>query len=352
MLSLITGVPGAGKTSNTLWEFLQDKSGRPKFCTPIRGFDPILHGVGELESLDHWQDLPDGSLVLVDECQQYLRPRKTGGQVPDWIAAFETHRHRGFDFWFITQNPGLIDSHVRKLVQSHVHFHRAFNTKASTRYEWEQIQPNPDLEGVKAKGLSRRVTPNSEVFKVYESTVLDTHKARLPWKWIITLGVALAVVLAVFLYMRHWAAGLGASQGIEPAPAAAVAGSGGVGFAAPPALSHSSIEAMIPRVPGMPWTARQYDDLTQPTDFPRIAACVQSPRSGCNCYTQQATRLDIPWHVCSNIVKQGIFDPWLAGRGADRPGLSNGPVSEPRSLAVGVPSAVAVGSDTDYPAPL
>lgn len=346
MLSLITGVPGAGKTSNMLWDFLQDTSGRPRFCTPIRGFDPIAHGVGELDTLEHWQDLPDGALVLVDECQQYLRPRKSGGVLPDWIAAFETHRHRGFDFWFITQNPGLIDSHVRKLVQSHVHFHRAFNMKATTRYEWEQIQPNPDLDGARAKALSRRIKPNSEVFKVYESTVLDTHTSRLPWKWILTLGGALLFIVAVAVYLRFWMAGLGHVDK-APAPAAAVAGAvvpavaGVAGVGGVVSGAHSTVSSMTPRVPGMPWTAPQFDDLTVPTDFPRIAACVQSRRTGCRCYTQQATVLDVAPQVCQVVVTKGAFDPWLSGRGSDRPGLSNGPSadSKPSQLAV-LPSAL------------
>lgn len=343
MLTLITGVPGAGKTSNTLWEFLQDTSGRPRFCTPIRGFDPIANGIGDLPSLEHWQDLPDGSLVLVDEAQQYLRPRKIGGQVPEWVAAFETHRHRGFDFLFITQNPGLIDSHVRKLIQSHVHYHRAFNLKGATRYQWEQIQPNPDLDGARAKALAKRVKPNPEVFKYYESTVLDTHKPKLPWKWILTLGGALLVVVAVGIGITQWMHRLGNKGKSE-----VVVSAGGAPVVAstpqsiPAKLAPMSIQGMTPRISGMPWTAPQYDNLTEPTDFPRIAACMYSPRTGCNCWTQQATPIETAFPVCMEVVKKGMFDPWLTGRADDhdRPGLHNGP--DPKAFSKEAPKVASV----------
>ena len=64
----------------------------------------------------------------------------------------------------------------------------------------------------------------------------------------------------------------------------------------------------------MPQTAPIYDQLTPPTDFPRVAACMTSKSKGCHCYTQQATPLDIPETACEVFVKVGTFDPWLSGR--------------------------------------
>lgn len=49
MLVLVTGSPGAGKTSNMLWEFLKnpDYADRPKFCSDITDFDRAAHGIGD-----------------------------------------------------------------------------------------------------------------------------------------------------------------------------------------------------------------------------------------------------------------------------------------------------------------
>jgi len=336
MLTLVTGMPGAGKTSNTLWAFLQDTSGRPKFVTPISGFDPIAHGVGELDSLEHWPDLPDGSIVLVDEAQTFLRPNH-GKTVPGWLADFETHRHRGFDFFLITQHPGLISSHVRKLVQKHVHYHRPWNLKTATRYEWEQIQPNPDLPTARKTGLSKRIQPNKAVFDVYNSTVLDTHKAKLPWKWIITLVVALLIIAVIAAGFLQWKRSLspvpGQVQNAVPGQVQnAVPGQvqnavpGQVQNAVPGQVDKKAITIndLLPAVSGLAWTAPIYANITEPTDFPRIAACMSSARSGCTCYTQQATPIDVAPAVCGAMVSRGTFDPWKSGR-VDVPGLANTP---------------------------
>lgn len=71
MLYLVTGANGAGKTLNTLkWvRERQIKEGRP-VCHNGR-FEPVENG--ELSTwkkidIQKWQDEPDGTIFLVDEC--------------------------------------------------------------------------------------------------------------------------------------------------------------------------------------------------------------------------------------------------------------------------------------------
>lgn len=322
MLILITGSPGAGKTSNTLWDFLHnpDYANRPRFCSDISGFDRALRGIGDLDALDNWEALPDGSVVLVDEAQRFLRPRSSR-QVPDWIGAFETHRHRGFDFLFITQHPSLIDSHVRRLIGRHVHYHRPFGLKTASRYTWEHCCESPDEYNFR-KAVRERVAPNPEVFSLYKSTVLDTHKRRLPWKMLVIGGLAAAVAVGGLAYpfLFYGSKAAAVADPAPSSPAAPVVSPAG-GSAAPVNLTpHSGSRAfssadLVPRVRGMPWTAPVYDHLTEPTDFPRIAACISSVR-GCHCYTQQATPVDVDAVMCRRIVREGVFDPWLSSRSA------------------------------------
>lgn len=325
MLILVTGSPGAGKTSNTLWDFLHnpDYLNRPRFASDIPDFDRALHGIGDLDALDNWQDLPDGSVVLVDEAQRFLRPRSSR-QVPEWIGAFETHRHRGFDFLFVTQHPSLIDTHVRRLVGRHIHYHRPFGLKTASRYTWEFCCESPDEFNFK-KAERSRVSPNPEVFKLYKSTVLDTHKRRLPWKMLVIGGLALVAVVGGLSYpFLHY--GKVAKSSSSPAANAPSSVPGTTGRApqdlapsvdlAPAARSERTITDYVPRLDNMPWTAPIYDHLTEPTDFPRIAACISSALS-CHCYTQQATPVSVPVSMCLQIVKEGIFDPWQSGRSAN-----------------------------------
>lgn len=316
MLTLITGVPGAGKTSNTLWDFVNSPTTRPRFVTPITGFDPIKHGLGELDSLEHWQDLPDGSQVLVDEAQQFLRPRSSR-QVPAWLAGFETHRHRGIDITLITQHPGLIDSHVRKLVGKHIHYHRPFGLKNATRYVWEIVQENPHLPAARKAGEAVRVKPNPKVFSLYTSTVLDTHKAQLPWKWISTAAIGLCVLLlGVSYFFNFISSKQKTAEAAKSVPVVAQVAAPGQAPSPDYGLGNRQFAAsdLSPRIQGMQWTAPFYDGLTQPTDFPRISACIASNRPSCNCFTQQATPIEVPASVCYRIVENGAFDPWQTGR--------------------------------------
>lgn len=316
MLVLVTGSPGAGKTSNMLWEFLKnpDYANRPKFASDIPDFDRAVHGVGNFDAIETWQDLPDGSLILADEAQRFLRPR-SGRQVPDWLGAFETHRHRGFDFIFITQHPSLIDSHVRRLIGRHHHFHRPFGVKNSIRYTWEYTQENPCAFTYK-DAIRKSIRTNPEVFKLYKSTAVDTHKRQLPWGKLAILGLGVLMVLG----------GLGSTfyQTSKPKKESTTQQQTETKQQNAPLVSFQSpVEGqvktftpadMIPRDKTLPWSAPYYDQLTQPTDFPRIAACIESKSKGCSCYTQQATPLEIEASLCSAIVKRGTFDNWKTQR--------------------------------------
>ena len=72
---------------------------------------------------------------------------------------------------------------------------------------------------------------------------------------------------------------------------------------------------MQPRMAGNLYTAPVYDQLTAPTDFPRVAACMSSEsRGSCNCYTQQGTAIDVPKSACLVFVAHGAFDPWFTSR--------------------------------------
>lgn len=78
-------------------------------------------------------------------------------------------------------------------------------------------------------------------------------------------------------------------------------------------------ESIKPRIEGLAWTAPVYDRLTAPSDFPRVSACMYAKSSGCDCYSQQATPVDVPEVACLVFVKTGSFDPWLSARSGRSP---------------------------------
>lgn len=328
MLKLVTGLPGAGKTSNELWDFLHNKDyeNRPKYCTPIKGFNAAEHGVTEIEHINVWRDLPDGCVVIVDEVQRFCGT-DLGREAPDWVQDFAVHRHTGKDFVFITQSPMFIHPFARKLANPHVNYHRPWNMKG-VRYTWEGVQNDPSSKAAKNAGQSQLVKTDPKVFTLYTSTVLDTHKAKPPYKIIATIAIGSLVAISGFIYALFFIMGLmkgGTSQATHVAETAAIAATSQAasvpapnGFGVPASGPKEPVwteETMKPRVSSMPYTAPVYDGLTTPTDFPRVAACMSSESRGtCNCYTQQATPVDVPYSACVVYVRHGSFDPWLTGR--------------------------------------
>lgn len=323
MLKLVTGLPGAGKTSNELWDFLHAKEyeGRPKYATPIKGFIPSNHGVTPLDHIDQWRELPEGSVIICDEVQRYCGT-DLGTTPPDWVQDFAIHRHSGKDFILITQAPGFLHPFARKLVQPHVNYHRPYNAKRVMRYSWESVQSDPSSKTSRNTGQSSMVKTDPKVFELYTSTVLDTHKTRLPMKSIVILGLAVLIFLVCAGFAVKFV--LGMTQAHEPQanPATTAAVVHASAPAVPPGFLPKgdskpvwTQESVKPRITGQPYTAPVYDQLTTPTDFPRVAACMSSESRGtCNCFTQQATPVDVPASACHVFVKHGSFDPWLSGR--------------------------------------
>lgn len=351
MFKLVTGSPGDGKTSNELWDFLHapEYANRPKYCTPINGFEPEKHGVTAIEHISVWQDLPDGSVIFCDEVQDYAGTDLPKVE-PEWVKQLARHRHRGFDFICTTQSPMFLHSFVRKLAKPHVHYIRPWNMKG-IRYSWESVQGDPNSRTAKNTGVRTPVKPNPAVFQLYTSTVLDTHKSRPPYKVFAALALALLVLVGGGGWATYRVMHMG-DQFKPPADGPLPTSVSGSTTAIPasalqqpnttpvnsPVWTRESIE---PRVPGMPESAPVFDKLTEPTDFPRVAGCMTSKSRGCHCFTQQATPLDIPEQACEVFVKVGTFDPWLSGRKQRR-------IDEQRPLQPQVdPELVAQAKATD-----
>lgn len=334
MLKLVTGLPGAGKTSNELWDFLNNReyAGREKFCTPIKGFNAAEHGVTQLEHIDKWQELPEGSVILCDEVQRYCGT-DIGREAPQWVQDFAIHRHSGKDFIFITQAPGFLHPFARKLVQPHVNYHRPYNLGRVMRYSWESVQNDPASNTARNLGQSSMVKTNAEVFKLYTSTVLDTHKARPPIKTLAILAAAILIAVVAFFYVFKYVKHFTSDPEIQQTPAAqqAVIRAAADPVSIPVNTGENKpvwTEAnMKPRQPGLLYSAPIFDGLTAPTDFPRVSACMSSESRGtCNCYTQQGTPIDVPQSACLVYIKHGSFDYWLSGR--KQQGQQSSPVPE------------------------
>ena len=327
MLHLITGVPGAGKTSFTLSDFLAIEN-RPKYATPVNGLDYAKHNIEKIDSLEEWVHLPEGSVIFCDEAQQFLRPKRKDAVSPEWVTEFETHRHRGLDFYCTTQHPMFIDIHFRRLVGEHVHYHRAYGSRLIAQRKWQRCIDDPNDYHAMQEAEIKHLTLPKHIFKEYKSTTVDTHKFKVPRKLVLALSVLL-LLAGTSAYLASGFLGKAAdnvakskddkqTQG-QFSPVASQNQSTGLYGAS---LSNAddkplTIADMTPVLPTMPYTAPYYKDVAQPVTFPRFAGCMRSyhkmlQKEVCRCVTQQGSSLSVPLDQCSAVVDgDGMpFDPF------------------------------------------
>lgn len=312
MITLITGQPGAGKTLyglNYVREWAE-KEQRPVYYNGIN--DLKLPWI-EFTPGEDWHTCPDGSIIVIDECQRVFRPRGTGGQVPPHVVLLETHRHRGIDIVLVTQHPMLADTNVRRLCGRHFHVVRAFGAKKATVHEWAEVREQCDKQ--RTGSIRHDFFYPKSSFQWYKSAEIHTHKARIPPRVFMLLIIPLLLGL-VGWYMVNWYEGrskesstnplsLGATKQATSASVLTVGGRSQNAASDPMQWFYDR----VPRVSTMPHTAPMYDNVTQAVEAPIPAACV-STGSKCQCWSQQATLMELDEKACRGIVKTGYFVAW------------------------------------------
>lgn len=314
-----TGLPGHGKTLYTLHEVRRwaEKEGRTVFYSGIP--ELTIPGWVELEDATKWHECPPHSIVVIDEAQKVFRPRGNGSAVPAHVSAAETHRHGGIDAVLITQHPLLIDGNIRRLADKHRHIIRAFGSPYATVHEWPQVMDQPQKVGSRKDSIKTQFRYPREVYSWYKSAEAHTYKTKIPAKVWAVLGLFVALGVGGY-QVFNWIKG-GAMLGSDSQVATAV------DAVAPGAATNTVrvserrqvraqkttaewLQEQQPRVGGMPHTAPLYDRITEPVRAPFPAACYEAKSTGCRCYTDQATRIDVQLEVCRAIVKGGFYVAW------------------------------------------
>lgn len=324
MYLLITGKPGASKTSHALDMVINDTrlapsdgSKRPVFYRGIRQLDPSL---GWIELSDQeafsWSDhVADNAVVIIDEAQQIFPTRGPSRPVPEGVQALETHRHRGLDVIFITQDPGLLDNNARKLANEHYHFERPYSAAYCIEYHSGTGFFNPNNKGELSQLPKRRRPLPKSVWGLYKSAEAHTHKFRIPKILIVLPLLVVAIIFMVWLAVRGITGMDENIMELSPnQPAATQQQPAGVYLGTQPNKEKTWSELLTPEIPSVPYTAPIYrGKATEVKSVPRLAACIESRRTGCRCYTQQGTPIaGVTPSMCANHVKNGSFDHLIA----------------------------------------
>lgn len=353
MLYLYTGVPGAGKTLHMVSQLHKDPQfkERPLYVDGITDLDPeaIPHNaLPEGCNGSNWhQWLPEGSILIIDECQRYWRPRPNGSAVPPAIQALETHRHKGIDIYFLTQDPKKIDSQIRNLIEVHKHF--SMSALGIRRcFEWRNKVGDHNS---KADIKTALVTPyflDESVYDFYTSAVQHNQVKAKKSKLVYVLPAAF--VFGIFLVGFSVYRGLtyktrqAEKQQIEQQQQKEEQNEQNTiskdqiksdiknglisGFTPKTASeantnndpSHNSQrtpteEDFKPQVEGQPWTAPVYsahNSISNIKTMPYPVACIVETRTRkCTCWEEQGTKIKgMSKELCIDFAENGIYNPY------------------------------------------
>ena len=338
MITLITGVPGSGKTLSVVSDLAKkvkkewaDRKifthGIPELTIPTEKI-PEGHKINDMNV---WLQYPEnnGSVVIIDEAQNIFPPRSSGSKTPELVEWLHVHRHSGVDIILITQMPGRIDKQVRDLVGAHYHIH---NTPLGVRmrYFWDYCENSPKSGMKNARPEVYKF--DKKAFGLYKSaeihTKVKTPKSRVLW----VIPVAL-VVFGFAAYMGYsLLSGLGSSEKVasENTSVPSVVdiksddlkkgvkdksvqvGNEMGGQIAPNQNKNLTEEMLKPKIEGLVESKPLYDSIRQVKQLEYPVACISGGKSGCSCYSSQGTVIkEIQKKTCNDYAKNGLpFNPY------------------------------------------
>jgi zona occludens toxin len=310
-ITLLTGLPGSGKTLRTV-HFIKRaiEAGEVVFVTNLNGLK-VPHI--PFEDPREWEDLPPGSILVVDEAQQFFRTRR-GGEAPAYLTGMETIRHKGVRLVLTTQQPDYLDAHLRGLVGLHEHLVRENGKEAAKIWRHNEVMDNVRSERARSRYDSEVWAYPPELFALYESAQVHTVKKRLSSRFKRGLIFAAAAIAlgAVFAFRLPSVMGWTGDEAQTPERAGREASPLASEHSASPTMTPAEwAERFVPRVPQAPMSAPAYDDRPIQS-VPRIA-CALGERMGCVCLTEQGTRYELDQFTCTDLVaKGGMYDPFRA----------------------------------------
>lgn len=305
VITLITGAPGAGKSAALVDLLSQLTAGRPLY---VDGVPDLKVEHQPLPDPTTWPaTVPDGSAIVIDEVQRVWRPRGPGAKVPDHIAALETHRHRGLDFFIVTQGPRLVDGNVRALVGRHVHL-RDLGVLGRWWYEWPECS---EAVAWKSAPIKKRYRLPKAIFDKYRSASMHIKPIRsFPMALVWMIGALLALAVLVFMGYRSITGKTAAMM-----PSAEVVEANKALFQSSVKVAALTAEELYasfkPRFPDDPGSAPAFDAVRPLVVAPRIVGgyCVGDV---CYCMTQQGTDAGLTRDRCYRWIHNRPFDPYVA----------------------------------------
>lgn len=143
-----------------------------------------------------WPELPNGSIALFDECQDYFPPMANSAKRPYYYTQFQKHRHSGVDIHLVTQHYTFLDAVIQKCTGMHVHYFRPMGGAVITRFSRDK-QFSTDYSGDLEKCVTKAIKRDSNFYGVYWSADEHTAKFKMPPKLMLML---LLIPFIIYLF--------------------------------------------------------------------------------------------------------------------------------------------------------
>ncbi|PID62213.1 MAG: hypothetical protein CSB44_03715 [Gammaproteobacteria bacterium] len=326
MLSIISGIPGAGKTLYTLQAVeryrAEDHKERQKTDPEAQPRVVYQYGIPglkldwvELERVEDWWKCPVHSIIVIDEAQQHFPTLSSSAKRPEHYNKFDVHRHSGFDIWLVTQNPANIDTRVTSMCGSHTHLFRPMGMERATVYQWPSVQRTTGRNLGKDNTATRTEWSHpKELYEMYKSAEVHTHRRTIPWRKL--AGIAVLILCAIGGIT--WALSTLLHKGDEVQ--AEVMGDGGdarIQLADGTSMPKSGtifddVNAFAPTIDDIPMSAPIYAPAVDIVDAPRVDGCMAldyGTHVQCTCNDQRGNVIDLSERACQHYIENGWFDP-------------------------------------------
>ena len=319
MIYLFTGSNGSGKTLNSIkfiCEELNPNGDRPVFyyAPETQPIGIAEAGVLDWQALDidtcrDWFNLPEGSIILVDEFRHVWPWRNHKDPVPESVDRLAEHRSKGFDFILTAQKPASqFDPAIQGFIEEHRHLEGVSGSKKSRHFVYQTFCSSPmNPPKLQAPEVTTHAF-DKKYYSYYRSASLHTHKDRLPYKKLIPIVIGIISIPTLFYFAF--------STITDDSSDVSMSGSAVMGSEMMPRSNGRMVNTddyilmHTPRIEGLPHTAPVYDDLMKPVVAPKPAACIiqRENLNRCRCWTNQATLIDMPHNVCVSIAEHRYFD--------------------------------------------
>jgi len=314
MIYLFTGIPGAGKTLNAIKFVLEDErfKNRKIYAHNINGLT-----IDDWEQIDkqqatEWYDLPSGSVVIIDECQDVWRPLKTGSTVPESIQRLEKHRHQGIDLILTCQYPRQIHIGVRRMVTNHYHLFRPFGMNTISQLAWEKCEDAPDDYHAKQKAQKTRINLDKNIYDKYKSAEVHTVKRSIPKKLYLLIFFLTVFIISVFflVYKLTSLATTETEQTQElDQPKRKYQHQQSYDTTDNKYYKTQYVTNHTNTIPNDDRSKPIYKELLKPQSIPREQCLTNETRTRCTCYSQQATKMQADLQTCLYYIDNGYsFD--------------------------------------------